>query len=201
MIAIAAIAGLFAWYYYGRIAPVITTVTEESVKMKVSEAIDDMTESELSGAEYDDFVITRYNDEGNVSLLQINSVAVDLFARKVTALIRSEMETFQSEGVAIPLGTLSGIPFLSGAGPDIVLSLLNLGIVDAEFSSEFLTAGINQTLHRLYMRIVVNMTIVLPGYTMDFDNSSQVIISEAVITGDVPFSDIDVGASTGDLLP
>ena len=41
LIAIAAIAGLFAWYYYGRIAPVITTVTEESVKMKVSEAIDD----------------------------------------------------------------------------------------------------------------------------------------------------------------
>ena len=68
MIAIAAIAGLFAWYYYGRIAPVITTVTEESVKMKVSEAIDNMTESELTGAEYDDFVITRYNDEGNVSL-------------------------------------------------------------------------------------------------------------------------------------
>ena len=201
MIAITAIAGLFAWYYYGRIAPVITTVTEESVKMKVSEAIDNMTESELTGAEYDDFVITRYNDEGNVSLLQINSVAVDLFARKVTALIRSEMETFQSEGVAIPLGTLSGIPFLSGSGPDIVLSLLNLGIVDAEFSSEFLTAGINQTLHRLYMRIVVNMTIVLPWYTMDFDNSSQVIISEAVITGDVPFSDIDVGASAGDLLP
>lgn len=201
MIAITAIAGLFAWYYYCRIAPVITTVTEESVKIKVSEAIDNMTESELTGAEYDDFVITRYNDEGNVSLLQINSVAVDLFARKVTALIRSEMETFQSEGVAIPLGTLSGIPFLSGSGPDIVLSLLNLGIVDAEFSSEFLTAGINQTLHRLYMRIVVNMTIVLPGYTMDFDNSSQVIISEAVITGDVPFSDIDVGASAGDLLP
>ncbi len=200
VVAIIVIFGLLLWYYFGRIAPVVTTVSIESVRMRVSQAIDDMTDAELQGKDYDDFVITRYNTDGNLSILQVNSISVDLFARKVTSLIRNEMEEFKERGVAVPLGTLSGLPFLSGFGPAVEINLLNLGVVDADFSSEFISAGINQTLHRLYMRIVVNMTIVLPGYSMEFDNSSQVIICESVITGDVPLGNITVGGNV-DLLP
>lgn len=200
VVALAVIFGLLLWYYFGRIAPVITAVATESVRMRVSQAIDDMTDAELQDKNYDDFVITRYNTDGNLSILQVNSVAVDMFARKITALIRGEMEEFKERGVALPIGTLSGLPFLSGFGPEVEINLLNLGVVDADFSSEFVSAGINQTLHRLYMRIVVNMTIVLPGYSLEFDNSSQVIICESVITGDVPLGNIDVGGNI-DLLP
>lgn len=193
------IIGLFALYYFLRIAPVMTTVVKESVKMQVSKAIDDMTDSELQTKNYEDFVITRYNDEGYLSVLQINSVNVDLFARKVTALIREEMSEFEKEGVRFPLGTITGLPFLSGIGPELELNLINLGIVDADFFSEFSSAGINQTIHKLYMRIVVNMTIVLPGYTTSFENSSQVIICESIISGKVPLGDIAIGSA--DLLP
>ncbi len=200
VVALAVIFGLLLWYYFGRIAPVITAVATESVRMRVSQAIDDMTDAELRDKNYDDFVITRYNTDGNLSILQVNSVAVDMFARKITALIRGEMEKFKERGVAMPIGTLSGLPFLSGFGPEVEINLFNLGVVDADFSSEFVSAGINQTLHRLYMRIVVNMTIVLPGYSLEFDNSSQVIICESVITGDVPLGNIDVGGNI-DLLP
>ena len=201
-IILAIVAGLSLIYYFVRIAPVLTTVVQETVKMQVSQAIDDMTDSELHNVKYEDLVITRYNDEGYVSLLQVNSVNVDLFARKVTALIRTEMAKFEDEGVSIPIGTLSGIPFISGIGPNVELNLMNLGIVDADFISEFVAAGLNQTIHRLYMRIIVNMTIVLPGYTLAFDNSSQVIICESVIAGEVPFSNIDLGGiTTSELLP
>lgn len=190
------------FYYFIRIAPTLTTVVQETVKMQVSQAIDDMTDSELRNIAYDDFVITRFNAEGNVSLLQVNSVNVDLFARKVTSLIRTEMAKFENDGVSIPLGTLSGIPFISGIGPNVDLNLLNLGIVDADFYSEFESAGVNQTIHRLYMKIIVNMTIVLPGYTLGFDNSSNVVICESVIAGDVPFLNIDLGnTATSELLP
>ena len=68
-IVLAAIAGLCAWYYFGRIAPVMLTVVKETVRMQVSKAIDDMTDSELQGMEYGDLVIVRYNDKGYVSLL------------------------------------------------------------------------------------------------------------------------------------
>ena len=117
----------------------------------------------------------------------------------MTALIREEMSEFEKEGVRFPLGTITGLPFLSGIGPELELNLINLGIVDADFFSEFSSAGINQTIHKLYMRIVVNMTIVLPGYTTSFENSSEVIICESIISGKVPLGDIAIGSA--DLLP
>lgn len=198
-IIIAAVAiAVAAVYYYLRIAPVISTVVTERTRMQVSQAIDDMTESHLYDVTYDDFVISRYDDEGNVTFIQINSVKVNLFARRVTSLIRSEMKTFEEQGVQIPLGTVTGIPLLSDLGPELTYNVLDLGVVDADFISEFTDAGVNQTLHRLYMKIIVNMRIVLPGYSLAFDNSSTVMICENVIVGDVPLGQIDIGS---ELLP
>lgn len=198
-IIIAAVAiAVVAVYYYLRIAPVISTVVTERTRMQVSQAIDDMTESHLYDVTYDDFVISRYDNEGNVTFIQINSVKVNLFARRVTSLIRSEMKTFEEQGVQIPLGTVTGIPLLSDLGPELTYNVLDLGVVDADFISEFTDAGVNQTLHRLYMKIIVNMRIVLPGYSLAFDNSSTVMICENVIVGDVPLGQIDIGS---ELLP
>ena len=159
----AVVIGAFALYYYLRIAPVISTVVTETTRMKVSEAIDDMTEKQLYEVEYGDFVILGTDSDGNVTFVQMNSVAVNLFARRVTSLIRGEMEKFEEQGIAIPLGTITGVPLLSDIGPELTYNVLDLGVVDADFYSEFSSAGINQTLHRLYMKIIVNMRIVLPG--------------------------------------
>ena len=194
----AVVIGAFALYYYLRIAPVISTVVTETTRMKVSEAIDDMTEKQLYEEEYGDFVILGTDSDGNVTFVQMNSVAVNLFARRVTSLIRGEMEKFEEQGIAIPLGTITGVPLLSDIGPELTYNVLDLGVVDADFYSEFSSAGINQTLHRLYMKIIVNMRIVLPGYSLAFDNSSTVMICENVIAGDVPLGNIDIG---GELLP
>lgn len=194
LLAAAAIIAAGAAYYYLRIAPVITDVVTESTRMRVSESIDDMTEKQLYEVSYDDLVISRYDSDGEVVFVQINSVNVNLFARRVTSLIRGEMETFEQAGIDIPIGTATGIPLLSDLGPAITLNVLNLGVVDAEFHSEFTSAGINQTLHRLYMKVVVNMKIVLPGYSLAFDNSSWVIICENILSGDVPLGQIDIGS-------
>ena len=194
----AVVIGAFALYYYLRIAPVISTVVTETTRMKVSEAIDDMTEKQLYEVEYGDFVILGTDSDGNVTFVQMNSVAVNLFARRVTSLIRGEMEKFEEQGIAIPLGTITGVPLLSDIGPELTYNVLDLGVVDADFYSEFSSAGINQTLHRLYMKIIVNMRIVLPGYSLAFDNSSTVMICENVIAGAVPLVNRDIG---GELLP
>ena len=202
VIIILIIAGIAVWYYFSRIAPSIFTIITERVRMQVSEAIDNMTDSELQNVDYNDLVIVRYNSDGYVSILQVNSVAVDLFARRVTSLIRTEMEKFEEQGVSMPFGTVTGMPFMSGIGPDITVNAISLGVVDADFSSEFVSAGLNQTIHRLYLTIVVNLKIVLPGYTIPLDNSSKVMICESVIAGEVPFGDVNIGEGvTGELVP
>ena len=194
--AIAVIA--FALYYYLRIAPIISNIVIERTRMKVSEAIDNMTEEYLYETDYEDFVISGKDADGEVVFVQINSVNVNLFARRITSMIRAEMKKFEESGITIPLGTVTGIPLLSDLGPSLTYNVLNLGVVDADFISDFTGAGMNQTLHRLYMRIVVNMKIVLPGYSLAFDNGSTVLICENIISADVPFGGLN---TVGELLP
>ena len=53
----------------------------------------------------------------------------------------------------MPLGTITGIPMLSGVGPKITMKFTPVGAVLSDFDSEFVAAGINQTVHRVKLRL------------------------------------------------
>ncbi len=69
--------------------------------------------------------------------------------------------------------------------PVRVLTVRNSG---AQFESHFSQAGINQTLHQLHMVIQVEGTVLVLGQTVSFSVSSDVMVAETVIVGDVPNS-------------
>lgn len=60
------------------------------------------------------------------------------------------------------------------------------GNVETELISNFSQAGINQTLHRIYLNVSCNVCILTPFDTIEENITSQVLLTEAVIVGDVP---------------
>ena len=55
---------------------------------------------------------------------------------------------------------MSGVTFLSGRGPDINLRLHQISAADSEILSEFTSAGINQTKHRLVLRVTIELSAI-----------------------------------------
>ena len=53
--------------------------------------------------------------------------------------------------ISVPLGTLSGITFFGGVGPNITVRCIPVGSVNVSFKSVFTAAGINNTLHSIVM--------------------------------------------------
>ena len=51
-------------------------------------------------------------------------------------------------------------------GPDITIKMMTDGNVITDLKSEFKEAGINQTLHRVYLEVVCNVTILTPYETI-----------------------------------
>jgi hypothetical protein len=88
--------------------------------------------------------------------------------------------------LGIPLGSLFLPELLSGRGPNIPVEIMAIRNSDAFFSSEFTEAGINQTLQQLNMHVNVDVTILVLGKTEIFTISSQVVVAETIIVGDVP---------------
>ncbi len=75
----------------------------------------------------------------------------------------------------------------------IPVHILAIRNSDATFSSNFLQAGINQTLHQLVMEVSVDAAVLVLGETSTFQVSSQIVVAETVIVGEVPNTFIQTG--------
>ena len=64
---------------------------------------------------------------------------------------------------------------------------------DAAFESSFTHAGINQTLHRLNMSVLVDVAVLVLGKTVNFTVESQVVVAETIIVGEVPDTFLQAG--------
>lgn len=79
-----------------------------------------------------------------------------------------------------------GSKFFSGLGPDIQIKMMTDGTVETELKSEFKDAGINQTLHRIYLEVRCKVSILTPYDTIEETITNQVLLAEGVIIGNIP---------------
>lgn len=88
----------------------------------------------------------------------------------------------------IPIGTLFGNEYTTGYGPNIKfkMQLTETAIVD--FESRFESAGINNVLHQIIIKIEVKASVLMMGATDGFSVSTTAIAAQTVIAGTVPDS-------------
>lgn len=60
------------------------------------------------------------------------------------------------------------------------------GSVETDLKSEFKEAGINQTLHRIYLEVKCKVTILTPYNTIAETITNQVLLAEGIIIGNIP---------------
>ena len=174
-------------HYILNMVPIIKRVAEERIRAYAASSVaraatDIITDSYA----YDDLVDVVKNNSGDVVLIQANTPLMHALSRNAVA--RTEYYINQAENlrVTIPLGTLSGIAFLGGYGPDILIKTLPVGVVASNLHSEFISAGINQTLHKIYITVHTEVTVVLPGLSSRVLASVPIPIAENTIIGKVP---------------
>lgn len=135
---------------------------------------------------YEDISNVVRDDQGNIKMIQMNVITVNAITSDVALKIQEELNNYQSGEFYIRLGTFTGTKILSGRGPNIPIKMSTVGNVETELISQFSQAGINQTLHRIYLNVNCTVSILTPFNTIDEQITNQVLIAEAVILGDVP---------------
>lgn len=81
---------------------------------------------------------------------------------------------------------MTGTKFLSGIGPNIPIKISTSGTVITKVRSEFQNAGINQTIHRIYLDIICNVSVLTPYDIIEENISNEIVLIENVIVGIVP---------------
>ena len=117
----------------------------------------------------------------NANVLKINQVISDIAIN-----IQNRLDDKQKNSIYIASGAVTGVSFLSGFGPKIRLSISSSGNVDTDLRSEFISQGVNQTMHRVYLDIKTNVNILTSFKTIQKTIENQVLIAENVIVGNIP---------------
>lgn len=86
----------------------------------------------------------------------------------------------------MPCGSFTGISLLAGRGPGVKIRISTIGNVETDLKSEFISQGINQTLHRIYLQVKCEISILTPFENITKDITNQVLIAENVIVGKIP---------------
>lgn len=158
----------------------VTNTTSDLINDAIDRQIEDGT------IQYDRMVYFEKDLDGRITALKTNMSEVNRLKTNILNLINDEILALSTDDLGVPLGNLFLPEFLSGRGPEIPVQILSIRNSDASFSSDFTQAGINQTLQQINMQVSVDVTVLVLGQTDSFTVSSQVIVAETIIVGDVP---------------
>lgn len=187
MFLIALVLAVLIWFrisHYDTIMELAKTEVVNSTSDLINDAIDEQIET--GNIQYDRIVYFEKDLNGRITALKTNISEVNRLKTDILNLINDEILAMDSSDLGIPLGNFLLPEVLSGKGPGIPIQILSIRNSDAAFSSHFSEAGINQTLQQLIMEVSVDVTILVLGSAESFTVTSEVVVAETVIVGDVP---------------
>lgn len=167
--------------------PVIMDTVEIKSKALATRAMNSsIADVVMNSIVYDELVTIISDEFGNISMIQANSLEINNLSKDLALTCEERISEYGVKGVSIPIGTFTGIPLLVGTGPRIKVKMTPVGSVICKFNSKFETAGINQTVHKIYVNVNATVSVIMPLSSRTFSAEQQVLISESVIVGQVP---------------
>ena len=185
--------------FRSRYRDIIRELAETQVKNTTSDLTNDAIGKQIADGiiQYDRIVFFEKDLDGKITALKTNISEVNRLKTDILHIINDEILALDTSDLGIPLGSIFLPELLSGKGPVIPVHILSIRNSDAAFSSNFVQAGINQTLHQLIMLVSVDVAILVLGQTGSFTITSEVVVAETVIVGDVPNTYLQTGGNYG----
>ena len=143
-------------------------------------------EGESFKEEYENIVKIEKDANGDVSLITTNSLNVNRLSRTVCLITNEYLSKQLKKGVPVPFFAFIGLDVLSGIGFNVNIKNLQVSSVNCQLESEFISVGINQTLHSVYVNVISKIDVNLPFSNYSQTCSSRFMLCESIIVGKVP---------------
>lgn len=176
------------YYIYFSFSPAIFEAAKKRSKahtsLLISKTIFDIldTEEEL----YSDIVKFQKNNDGEITALTTNMVYINKLKSQISSNIYDSISNINEEELSFNLGSVTGNLLLNGIGPKIKVMVNTISSVNTDFHHEFITGGINQTNHRIYLEISTTYSLLVPFSVITDTVSTSFCIAENVIVGKTP---------------
>ena len=182
---------VFRIRYRDAVGDLARTQVQNITSDLINDAIDVQIES--GEIQFERIVYFEKDLNGRITALKTNISEVNRLKTDILNLINDEILALDTSDLSVPIGSMILPELFSGKGPGIPVHILAIRNSDASFESYFTEAGINQTLQQLTMNVIVDVSVLVLGQTERFAVSSQVVVAETIIVGDVPDTFLQTG--------
>ena len=180
---IAVITCFSVWNF---INPIFENLCEDKTKSIATLITNDETTNIMKKYNYENFFTIEKDEKENIQMINANVLKINQVTSDIALSIQKRLDENQKKSVHISLGAITGIKYLSGFGPKINIKIATTGNVETNLKSEFISQGVNQTMHRVYLEIKTNVNILTSFKTIQKTIENQVLIAENIIIGDIP---------------
>ena len=186
IIIIMLIAIITAKFTINAITPIMNKQCINMAKTIATKISNEETSKVISKYKYEDICNTIKDENGNIVMINSNTIIVNQIISDITIKIQEKLNKEDNNTFKMKLGSFTGSKLLAGKGPDINVKMHTTGNIDTKLESEFISSGINQTLHKIYLNVVCEVSILTPFDTIEEKIENQVLLTEAVIIGTIP---------------
>lgn len=168
------------------ILPIFDTLCKDKAKSIATIIANEEATNVMKEHTYDEIFTLEKDKDGNITMIKSNIIAINEIISDVAVKIQNTINQRGRENIEIALGSFTGFKLLSGKGPGVPIKISSIGNVETDLRSEFSEKGINQTLHRVYLQVDCEVSILTPYNSITEKVSNQVLLIENVIVGKIP---------------
>lgn len=135
---------------------------------------------------YNELMNIKYDDKGNVVSVTADTQEINRLKSKVSTAVQKNVEEYEYSDIKIPFGSVLKNNVFQGVGPNISFSVSPTGMTKVDFNDEFVSGGINQVRHKIYLDVSVTISLVSAAMQKSETVNNRVLVAETVIVGTAP---------------
>lgn len=179
-----AVALIFAVLSEIGLSSVTEELTKQAAEKYIITSMNSAVKKVLESYGEDSFCSMNLDNAGNVVSVEANSTRINELKAELSSKITEELNGRKSIG--IPFGSLTDIAVLNGRGFDVPVKMNYIGSAVLTIKSEFLSAGINQSCHRITLTVRATVVSQSKRFSAEVESETDFVLAETVIVGKVP---------------
>ena len=180
------------------VTPVFIVLCQDRAKSYGIKIMNEHIIKEIEGYSYSDFINQKKDDNENVVIIESNIININKVISNISGKIQDSINNIGNDYIKISIGSFTGVSLFSGLGVGIPIKISTIGSVKTDVKSELINKGINQTIHRIYLDINCQISVLTPFNTVTENVENKFIIAENVIIGDIPETYYNLDGMTAD---
>lgn len=179
--------------------PIFKASCETAASSRGVKIINEEITNVMEEYSYNDIINIEKDVTGKITYIETNSFCLNEIVSKIISNIQNKFDNMQTVNVFINMGSVTGIALIKNLGPSFEIELESAGTIASKVRTKFESVGINQTNHKIYLEITSNIGIMTPYACFGKEINEEVLLTEAIIIGEVPQNYYNLDESSKEL--